>query len=492
MAKKMPLIISTLTLLIGSLATVPVWADDTAYSFDGPWSFDEMMAVENEIQPIIDEVCPYEWASENCTQRYTTDRYADAPIYGRVITFGSDQFHILSLDPNPSNGKTTIEYYFDPENLYEKYASTVKTDYDYYGNVLRKYFDPAMYTHTINKLHIYQTETGYFATSFDSPGVRLLYSGTKSEGEDSLLPVNQKGTLEIEEVSFDPQYRKWLYIDFEDEDGNIHQHRANFSDCHQGGELCKLYYNRAEPAALLINKPTYEEGYEDGYNAGLAAGQNAGYEAGFAEGTEAGRTEGYNEGANDGYTGGYNNGLNDGYMNGYNNGLNDGYMGGYNNGLNDGYMDGYNNGLDQGRLEGYEYGRTLGRDEGYTDGYNNGYDNGYNSGYNAANHNAENNDNPGDDTTDNESNTSVGDITNNNQAINGDISINNTSSISVGSELASSIKTRLSAKTPNTGSPTEENHSTELPWWLGAIFTLGALALIWLFVPNRKKSSKKS
>lgn len=499
MAKKTPLILSTLTLLASGLAPASVWAENT-YSFEGPWSFDEMMSVESEIQPIIDEVCPYETWPENCAQRYTIDRYAEAPIYNRVVTFEDAQFHILLLDSNPSNGKTTIEYYFNPENSYEKYTSPVRTDY---GNVLRKYFDPVFYTHTIHRIHIYQSETGYSAGSLDEPGFKTLYFGTKSEGEESLLPANQKGTLEIEEVSFDPKYRRWIFIDFEDENGRIHRNWIDFSGCHQGGELCKMQYAKDIAQALLVNKPTYEEGYADGYRDGLADGQNAGYAAGFEDG--------------------YINGENDGYDSGFIDGVETGRTEGYDNGHEDGYNEGYNSGLNQGRIEGYEYGRMLGRDEGYTDGYNdglndgyaegqdagyhtgydngynNGYNNGYTSGYNATSHNAEDDENSGNDAANNTDDSSAegndpstDNTTNTNQATNGEISINNTSTLSVGSELASSIKSRFSAKTPNTGSPTGEEYSVEFPWWLGAIFAVGVITVIWLFIPNHKKTNKKS
>lgn len=495
MAKKMPLIISTLTLFASSLAPMATWAD-SPHSIDGPWSFEEMMAAEREVQPIIDEVCPYEYSVVDCAYRYTDERYQDDPIYNRLLLFEYYQFHVLSLNPNPKDGKVTIEYYFNPENSNEKYFSPIKTSTDGMGNII-KYFDGYSYIHTISELYIYQVENGYMSTPsnqnlyeevFASPHTRMLYSGTKSAGESSLLPTNQAGTLEIEEYSYDPKYSDQLYVVFRDENGNMHPQAIIYSGCHQGGELCKLQYSRETPSPLLVNKPTYEEGYEDGYNDGLTAGYDEGYANGIAEGYD----NGYSDGKNDGYESGFTDGINIGRDEGY----------------DDGYDEGYTQGLDEGRFEGYEEGYMLGRDdgwmegqdagyhEGYDSGYSNGYDNGYSNGYNAARNQNDNTDENGsqDDKTDNTDNTGsiTVDSTNLNRATNDGISVQNTSTINLDSGFVSNPKPKFSIKTPNTGSGVQENHSTEFPWWLGIVFALGILTLIWLFVPNRKKSHKKS
>lgn len=45
---------------------------------------------------------------------------------------------------------------------------------------------------------------------------------------------------------------------------------------------------------------------------------------------------------------------------------------------------------------------------------------------------------------------------------------------------------------PNTGEATaDQNYSTEFPWWLGVIFTVGVAAIVWFAWPTHKKSSKK-
>ena len=469
MAKKLPLIISTLTLLTSSLASTAVWANDTTHSLEGPWSFEEMMAVERELQPIIDEVCPYENFPSSCADRYTFDRYYEDPIYFRLPGFENPQFHILSLDPDPKDGKATIEYYFNPENYFEKYyRSNIIVETDSLGNVLRKYYDPTSYTHTMYNLYIYQVEgdnlttpedKSLYAEVFSSPYTRILYSGGKSENEYSLLPFNEKGTLKIEEFSHDPKYNNFLYMVYEDENGKMHVDKYDLRECHQGGEICKLRYYKEKAEPYLVNKPTYEEGYADGYEAGFADGQNEGYTAGFEDG--------YTNGENDGYDSGFAAGTETGYNAGYNDGHSDGYSEGRDNGYDDGYNEGYSNGLDQGFNEGYELGRMTGREEGWMEGYENGLNDG------SANNSGDN------------SNSGTPD-----PIINNEISVISTSSINVGSGLSNSIKTKLSPRTPNTGSPTHENSSTEFPWWLGVVFALGAVVLIWLFAPSRKKTSK--
>lgn len=509
MAKKLPLIISTLTLFAnGFMSPATTWATETTYSPDGPWSFEEMMAVENEVRPIIDEVCPNESSIWDCVYRYTSDRaYDESFIYYRVSTFGDDQFHILSLDPNSKNGKTTIEYYFNPENPSGKYRGALKTEYDYETGTWQKHFDDEAYTYTISKLYLYQVETGYnpapvdqslYPEVFASPHTRILYSDTKPEGADSLLPANQRGTLEIETVSYDAKYSNSFYIAFEDEYGKIHTHEVNFSNCHLGGELCKLQYVRDFAMPRLVNKPTYEEGYTDGYEAGLAAGQSVGYEAGFEDGYTNGKGDGYEAGQTDGYDEGHNKGYNSGYQDGHSDGLSqgrtEGYEYGHMLGRDEGWMEGYDNGYYDGLNDGYQDGLDSGYHEGYDNGYNNGYNNGFDAGYNTAKDDntdegegdgSDEGEGDGDSGNSDGSDIDSGSHNNNhsNSITNENTLISNTNSISVGSKLA---------RTPNTGSSTKENSSAEFTWWLGAIFALGVVVLIWLFAPKRKKTNKKS
>lgn len=496
MAKKMPLIISTLTLLVSGFTSAATWANDGNYHVEGPWTFDYMLATETEVQSIIDEICPYEDNPTQCSYRYTF--YNDtSPIYNLLPPFGEKQIHILSLDPNPKNGKNTIEYYFNPENSYEKSYSQVITEIDPLGNI-RKYFNSSSYTHTISKLYIYQVEEGHnptpvikeeYAELFSAPYTRMLYSGIKSESDNSLLPSNQVGDLEIEETSYDPIYGSNLYATFEDNVGNMHAQVIILSGCHQGGELCKLQYTSDNLKPGLVNKPTYEEGYEDGYNDGYNDGLTAGHNEGYREGITEGYDNGHSDGKNEGYEAGFIDGIGIGHDEGYDNG----YDEGYNQGLSEGHFEGYEDGYMLGRDDGWMEGQDAGYHEGYDSGYNNGYDNGYSNGFNAArnqNENTSEGDNQDDGTDNTDSN--INNNTSSNQATNDGVLVQNMSTISLGSELLSGSKPKFSIRTPNTGSEVQENYSTEFPWWLGAIFAFGIVTLIWFFVPKRKKTNKKS
>lgn len=485
MAKKMPIIISTLSLFSGFVSP-SVWASEITRSLDGPWSFEEMMVAEAEVQPIIDEVCPYEFVPKNCAMRYTSDRYAEDPIFARLISFEYDQFHILSLDPNPKDGKEIIEYYVNSENSFEKYSSRIKVDTDGRGNIIRKYFDPTLYTHTVSRLYVYQTESGFsvpissnqteYEETLSSPEVRVLYSGSKSESENSLLPTDQKGSLEINAASLDPKYYNRIYTTLVDEKGNTHETIIILSDCHQGGDYCKLQYVKDVASPLLVNKPTYEEGYADGYQDGLLAGQSAGYESGYEDG--------HTDGKIDGYTSGFNDGTKEGHIEGY----------------GEGYDDGYNDGRNQGHIEGFDEGYMVGRDDGWTEGYDNGYNDGYNdgfdSGYQVTMEEIRNNDDQtdlnDDGNTDNTDGPNNDNPIENHQIINQNITIDSAGSLTTGSDLSNSTKTKLPFRTPNTGAPNRGESSVEFPWWLGVIFIAGLSTLVWLFIPNRKKTDKKS
>lgn len=509
MARKTPLILSTLTTVICSLASMPAWADTSSYSTTGPWTFEEMMSLEKEVQATIDEVCPYEYYTLRCAYRYTDDRVKENPIYSRLLSFEGAQFHILSMDAESKNGKNHIEYYFESENSIEKYSSKPKSEIDpSTGNTI-KYFDKSLFTHTISKLYIYQTEEGHadapsnkdsFMEMLSAPYTRMLFSGIKPDSSESLLPLDQKGALEINEVSFDPIYKKRINYAFEDETGKIRSFSTLLTDCHQGGDTCKMQYGVDSPFPSLVNKPTYEEGYTAGYNDGYNEGNSTGYNTGYSEGNEAGHNTGYTEGKNDGYEEGYTAGKQDGYNTGFDDGYQDGLMQGEGRGFNQGFFEGQSIGYDDGFNDGHSLGQDEGYDDGYAEGYNNGVSEGYDTGYNegflagqadgAANR-ANNGEGQKDqDDLANTSNSSDQDSTTI-QALQTVQPVDN--NLNQNTHLEATTSTAPSAKfTPNTGYPTQENNTTtEFPWWLGVIIATGIATIIWLFIPNRKNRQKK-
>lgn len=512
MARKTPLILSTLTMAICSFTSMPAWANTSSYSTTGPWTFEEMMSLEKEVQATIDEVCPYEYYTLRCAYRYTDDRTRENPIYGRLLSFEGAQFHILLIDAEPKNGKNHIEYYFESENSIEKYSSKPKSEIDpSTGNTI-KYFDKSLFTHIISKLYIYQTEEGHadapsnkdsFMEMLSAPYTRMLYSGIKPDSSESLLPLDQKGALEINEVSFDPIYKKRINYAFEDETGKIHSFSTLLTDCHQGGDTCKMQYGVDSPFPSLVNKPTYEEGYTAGYNDGYNEGNSTGYNTGYSEGNEAGHNTGYTEGKNDGYEEGHIAGKQEGYDAGFDEGhtagIQEGYEIGYENGYQDGLMRGEDRGFNQGFFEGqnigyeegYDDGQRIGQDEGHDAGYAEGYHDGFLAGQadGATNRatNGEGQDSQ-DDSTDlnntSDQNNIASQVPQTNQSVNDS---NQSAHLETTTLLASSSKI-----TPNTGYQTQENNSSvEFPWWLGVVFAIGIATIIWLFIPNRKNRQKK-
>ncbi len=512
MARKTPLILSTLTMAICSLSPMAVWADASSYSTTGPWTFEQMMTLEQEVQATIDEVCPYEYYTLRCAYRYTDDRARENPIYSRLLSFEGAQFHILSMDAEAQNGKTHIEYYFNPENSVEKYSSKSKSGNDPLTGDTVKYFDKSLFTHTISKLYIYQTEEGHadapinkddFLEMLSEPYTRMLYSGVKSDNQESLLPLNQKGTFEINEVSFDPVYQKKINYAFEDESGKIHAYSSLITKCHQGGDTCKMQYDAENAFPFLVNKPTYEEGYAAGYNDGYSEGNTTGYNTGYSEGNEAGHNSGYAEGKTDGYDEGYTAGKEDGYNMGYEEGYQDGLIRGEDRGFNQGFFEGQNIGYDEGFNDGYSLGQSEGHDAGYTEGYNNGLSEGYDTGYNegflagqadGAMNRAETGEGNGEEQNTDPNNSSILDNSSaQNISPNQSSQLTNSNQDNQNTHLETTTLTTSNAKpTPNTGYPTNENNtSTEFPWWLGVVFTTGVLALLWFFIPNRKNRQKK-
>lgn len=91
------------------------------------------------------------------------------------------------------------------------------------------------------------------------------------------------------------------------------------------------------PATLTLNNEYYNQGYEDGYQAGYEEGETAGYNTGY----EAGETSGYNTGYEAGETAGYESGYDEGYQAGLEQGT-----GSYNEGYQAGFADGTINGQD--------------------------------------------------------------------------------------------------------------------------------------------------
>ncbi len=265
MAKK-SLIISTLivTFLTSSITSGATWAD-SRFSRTGPWNFDEMMSAESEIQDYINLNCPIFGPSHDCFNDYTALRSKENPIYMELHPFETSSFFILSIDTAPNiNHKNILEYYYRSEHVLEKYASDILYTYDEHGNILGANYNGESYFHNLTKLYIYQPENGYEADSnfpdyeslASSPYHRTLYSWVKLADGDSLLQVDQKGSIEIEPVSFDPAYARVILYFVEDERGANYTYGTYIYNCHKD-DVCAMQYTPYNSYPFLVSGPAY-------------------------------------------------------------------------------------------------------------------------------------------------------------------------------------------------------------------------------------------
>ena len=371
------------------------------------------------------------------------------------------QFLPVSLDL----ASNTLEYYYSSDSLSRNFDWHLP-----YKNVLP------------TKLVLIQTDEEYARYSAEwsdlimvtdeNPNWITLYSGEVTEGEESLLLLNQKATLDIAHPVFDSRYEKAIrgYVEYSTGD---YAHFVFTFENTKDGRKYDAWFGREE-LYPYFEDPSYNEGYQDGLNDGSSNGYDNGYQDGLNDGSNTGFSEGYNDDYNAGYNEGYSAGL----------------IAGEDNGYGAGYDTGYNEGLLQGHEDGFIEGTSLAYQEGFNEGYSEGYRDGQND---STSSNNSNDDNliPGDNddsipNTDTDTQAPTLSPTENsfNQSTNNIIKIN--------SDLEkSNPKTNSSIKRPNTGASTVESGSSESEWWLGAIFILGLGTLIWLFWPNRQKKSRK-
>ncbi len=226
-----------------------------------------MMSAELEVQDYVNANCPIFGPSHDCFNDYTLTRSGENPIYMEIHSFETTNFFILSIDTAPdANNQNTLEYYYRQERVLEKYTSPIFYTYDGSGNILGAHYGSSYYFRNLSKLYIYQSEIGYeidpFFTDFEelakSSHHRILYSGAKSADEDSLLLVDQKGTIKIAPVSFDPSYAQVIMYYFEDEAGVRYAYGTYIYDCHEG-DACAMQYTPYDSYPFLVSDPTYSQ-----------------------------------------------------------------------------------------------------------------------------------------------------------------------------------------------------------------------------------------
>lgn len=226
-----------------------------------------MMSAELEVQDYVNANCPIFGPSHDCFNEYTLMRNEENPIYMELHSFETSNFFILSIDTTADiDNRNTLEYYYRSEYVLEKYTSNILYIYDEDGNIIGARYSGRPYFRNLSKLYIYQPEVGYeldsYFSSFEeiasSPHLRTLYSGAKSADEDSLLLVDQKGSVKIEPVSFDPSYAQVILYYFEDEAGVFFTYGTYIYDCHEG-DVCAMQYTPYDSYPFLVSDPTYSQ-----------------------------------------------------------------------------------------------------------------------------------------------------------------------------------------------------------------------------------------
>lgn len=506
MGKKMPIYLTTLTILASTLSLAPVGA----VSETGPWSFDELTAAKDEVDAEASARCADSFTRTTCINSIMEEK--GGIYYTGLWKFRYNQFTPLSM--NFATGE--LGYYYNSTNEYRK------------NNNKRPYLKDYL-----TKLFIVQVEQGYdnWAADLragvkDSEHWQVLYDGSTTEEGDSLLPYDQKSSLIIGKPSFDSKYEKYLrvlYMGTFNTEAEINTY--DFTECAEG-RTCEAWYDTTNPF-LYFKDFSFTDGYNDGYSSGFNDGQTIGHSNGYNGGYDVGYGDGYNNGYSDGNADGRDESYHAGYTEGLNNGLSegydDGYTAGHKEGIDEGYQNGQSEGYQDGYYAGYEAGRNAGYEFGFTDGYEDGYSNGYEAGssfstsgqeiddYTSSNSSddqpregiATDGQNDSNDTNNKDNideingvdgSTIKNDITNpdiNTLTSNDALSSNNgISSTNVLALSSGQIASKSPLSSPDTGMPTAEKGTTEFPWWLGVISLTSVGVFVWFFGPKRKNHKK--
>lgn len=288
MVKKLPLLISTLAVL-SSLVAVP---NTSAVNNDGPWSFDELFAASLELKMAVDSQCPGHMYLRPACVDDLLENWGGIYYYG-LPSFQYAQFSVASIDFSSDDDTSILEYYSRSEDLYRNY-NWIFPDVDY-----------------LSRLYIVQLEADHgdnyvfdIINGTEDPYWRVLYDGTKSDEEESLLPYDQRAALTIKKPSFSPDYERFIRYLYVDTNGDVEFYTLDFTHCKDGRKY-NIWYDTSNPYAYFRDF-SYEEGFEDGYNEGNVTsyddGYINGYEDGFSTGNGAGFEDGYSNGFEDGYS----------------------------------------------------------------------------------------------------------------------------------------------------------------------------------------------
>lgn len=479
MAKKLPLLISTLTALASLGFQVPANAImDFEEERPPEWSAIELLNHADVVYRRIIDACRGVGITQTCLTNQVNSIMTENNKDSAFLYLRKQRTIIPSIDY--TNGAVKFIYFdsdvvsrlqgtANPEPILNAYVGWMNSPRGNYYNVDFSY----LYNGRMD-------QTQRIAVSLGGANKDFTYTNQIVELKDqNYTDENNFDTIAYSIVGtrgsiFHRQYYFGGCIDEEYEPGMICRAMINGK-----GELIYRHYSGTES----LQKPINEDYslYNAGYEAGLANSQNDGYDAGYSAGQQNGYEIGYEQGYNDGQQDSYD----IGYDDGHDAGEQYGYDVGHSEGFEEGYNQGYANGSSDGADAGYQSGHLAGYSDGFDAGYQSGYTDGYEAGLAQGNADITPQENIELDTSDVTDQTSIDEISTRAQS---HVNLDN-SSVELVSTLTSSTNTM---RHPDTGEYTvdDKEGTTESAWWIGAIFALGLVTVCWLFWPNRQKSKK--
>lgn len=249
MAKKLPLLISTLTAATIGLCSTSglVWADEPQTS----WTYEEMVAFSREVEAEIEAACA-DSQDFMCASHYIYEQPGD--IYRALSKYENMQMTITAINPN----LRTMRIYFDDVDFFTKhmdssleYHSTLKNLY--ISNFDEGYANPGFYMHP---------DTA-------DPHQRILINESHSVDEIGWFPSNTEQTFSTPNLVFKPGMEPYLYFYYDAYPNSSRLDPIDISTCINSvgeGEECQVrfgadqlfYVPVAVPTSTQTSEPTQD------------------------------------------------------------------------------------------------------------------------------------------------------------------------------------------------------------------------------------------
>lgn len=235
MGKKIPLLISTLIALgSSSMATLPVWADETKQTY---WTISELQSLSAKVDAEIDATCQAEDYEDNflrfmCVQDYLDTK--DEDIYHAFNNFQSYPFYISAINP----GKGTIRVFYSGEDAYSKYM------------------DPDFSLGTLADLYIVQFDRntssdfiGDLDNSISNPHTHTLVYEKQNVNGEGWFPSGVEVEFRTPELVASLQREEALQFFYTTSSGASYIDPYNFASCvesldYRDGMECRLIFKR--------------------------------------------------------------------------------------------------------------------------------------------------------------------------------------------------------------------------------------------------------